>query len=72
MKSSIRVISIIGAILALASPAIATTYVVPGDFSTIQAAIDAASDGDIIELLDGTFMGYGNRDRWGCYFAPQD
>jgi hypothetical protein len=33
-----------------------------GDFPTIQAAIDAASTGDVIELLDGTFTGNGNRD----------
>ena len=33
-----------------------------GDFPTIQAAIDAAWDGDIIELLDGTYTGDGNRD----------
>jgi hypothetical protein len=44
----------------------AATYVVrpdgTGDFPTIQAAIDAAEDGDIIELADGTFTGEGNRD----------
>jgi hypothetical protein len=44
----------------------ADTYVVnpdgTGDFPTIQAAIDAAEDGDIIELTDGTFTGVGNRD----------
>jgi hypothetical protein len=33
-----------------------------GDYPTIQAAIDAANDRDIIELLDGTFTGDGNRD----------
>jgi hypothetical protein len=32
-----------------------------GDFPTIQDAIIASSDGDIIELLDGTFTGPGNR-----------
>jgi hypothetical protein len=32
-----------------------------GDFPTIQAAIDAAEDGDVIELADGTFRGSGNR-----------
>lgn len=44
----------------------ATTYVVnpegTGDFPTIQAAIDAVVDGDVIELTDGTFVGDGNRD----------
>ena len=46
--------------------ALAGTYVVSpdgtGDFPTIQSAIDAATDGDIIALTDGTFTGDGNRD----------
>ncbi len=33
-----------------------------GDHATIQAAIDASSDGDVIELGDGVFSGPGNRD----------
>ncbi|MFC1572069.1 right-handed parallel beta-helix repeat-containing protein [Candidatus Eisenbacteria bacterium] len=33
-----------------------------GDYATIQAAIDASVDGDIIELTDGIFAGDGNRD----------
>jgi len=33
-----------------------------GDFPTIQDAVDAATDGDIIELMQGTFTGDGNRD----------
>lgn len=32
-----------------------------GDAPTIQAAIDMAIDGDIVELTDGAFMGDGNR-----------
>ena len=42
----------------------ATTYVVrpdgTGDFPTIRAAIEAAVDGDIIELTDGHFSGGGD------------
>jgi hypothetical protein len=45
---------------------VAATYVVKpdgtGDFPTIQAAIDGATDGDIIELTNGVFSGHGNRD----------
>jgi len=57
------------AICLLAAPVSATTYLVSpdgsGDFPTIQAAIDGAQDGDVIELADGTFTGPGNRDvRW--------
>ncbi|MFN8549579.1 MAG: right-handed parallel beta-helix repeat-containing protein [Candidatus Eisenbacteria bacterium] len=33
-----------------------------GDFATIQAAINAASPGDLILLASGTFLGPGNRD----------
>ncbi len=33
-----------------------------GDYATIQAAIDGAVAGDLIELGPGTFRGYGNRD----------
>jgi hypothetical protein len=54
----------VGMLLALATAAGATTYVIhpdgSGDFPMIQAAVDAAVDGDIIELTDGTFTGNGN------------
>ena len=33
-----------------------------GDYPTIQAAIDAASEGNLILLADGTYTGPGNRD----------
>jgi predicted outer membrane repeat protein len=56
----------IALVLFLATPCWATEYVVypdgSGDFPTIQAAIDAAASGDIIELADGVFAGNGNRD----------
>src|SRR5690606_26326506 len=46
--------------------ALADTFVVlpdgSGDFATIQAALDVAVDGDVIELGSGTFLGDGNRD----------
>jgi hypothetical protein len=54
--------------LSLTSCAIASaeTYVVSpdgsGDFPTIQTAIDAVVDGDIVQLTDGVFTGEGNRD----------
>lgn len=48
------------------STASAETYVVrpdgTGDFPTIQAALDAVSPGDVIELTNGVFTGDGNRD----------
>ncbi|MFB3908853.1 MAG: hypothetical protein ACE15D_10660 [Candidatus Eisenbacteria bacterium] len=33
-----------------------------GEYPTIQAAVDASVDGDVIELAPGTFTGAGNRD----------
>jgi len=42
-----------------------TLYVRPdgtGDYPTIQAAVDAATDGDVIVLADGVFRGDGNRN----------
>lgn len=51
-------------LLGLASPCLAETHVLAsdgsGDFSTIQAAIDAAVDGDEIVLGDGAYVGPGN------------
>ncbi len=48
-----------------AVPAAETHVVDPGgsgDFPTIQTAIDASQDGDVVELTDGVFAGEGNRD----------
>jgi hypothetical protein len=55
---------VIGLATAAASRA-ASWSVLPdgsGDVATIQAAIDAAQAGDVVELGDGTFTGDGNRD----------
>jgi hypothetical protein len=39
---------------------IGSLFIVPTDFNTIQAAIDAANDFDHIYVLDGTYTGPGN------------
>lgn len=56
----------IAAVVAMPSVAVAETFIIrpdgTGDFPTIQAAVDAAQDGDVIELTDGVFVGPGNRD----------
>lgn len=53
-------------VVATVCAARADTYLVApdgtGDFPTIQAAVDAAGAGDVIELADGVFRGDGNRD----------
>ncbi len=62
----LRRILLVTLVLAVCRSAAATTYVVTpdgtGDFATIQAAINAASAGDVIELTEGVFTGTGNRD----------
>ncbi|MFG0252459.1 MAG: hypothetical protein ACF8NJ_06250, partial [Phycisphaerales bacterium JB038] len=53
------------ALAALTLAATATqagTLHVPGQYPTIQAAIDAAIDGDIVELADGVYTGAGNKN----------
>lgn len=57
----------------MASPLLAVTHHVSpdgsGDYPTIQAAIDAASNGDEIVLADGTFTGDGN---WDLNFGAKE
>lgn len=63
-----RTLTLVSTLLltALGLDSFAATYVVnpdgTGDFPTIQAAVDATVDGDIVELGDGTFVGSDNRD----------
>ncbi|MHC5003341.1 MAG: hypothetical protein ACYTJ0_09470, partial [Planctomycetota bacterium] len=45
-----------------AGPSMAETVGVPGDWPTIQQAIDNCVDGDVIVIDDGTWTGVGNRN----------
>ncbi|MCA9728478.1 MAG: right-handed parallel beta-helix repeat-containing protein, partial [Candidatus Eisenbacteria bacterium] len=63
MRHSLQVALLL---LLTASGVRATTYLVradgSGDYATIQDAIDAAQDGDVVQLGEGTFRGPGNVD----------
>jgi hypothetical protein len=48
-------------VLALGMPLHAATRAVPGTYSTIQAALDACVNGDVVLVADGTYTGSGNR-----------
>lgn len=53
----------LGLIIAFALPLAAqTTILVPGDFSTIQAGLNAASPGDTVLVAPGTYTGPNNRN----------
>jgi hypothetical protein len=64
MKIRVKIITVF--LVACAGLAQAATITVgPGagyDFNTIQAAIDAATDGDVVIVATGTYTGNGNRD----------
>ena len=56
------VAALICLVLAASSPArtITVDNDAPADFTTIQAAIDDANDGDTIVVADGIYTGQGN------------
>jgi hypothetical protein len=53
---AVAVAGLVAAAAAAAAPAAAGVRRVPADHATIQAAIDAAADGDAIEVSDGTYQ----------------
>ncbi len=62
MKSMLFSAIVLTGIVLFAPPAVAVERNVPSEYATIQAAIDASSDGDIVIVASGTYIGTGNRD----------
>ncbi|MDD3726430.1 MAG: hypothetical protein PHI44_04475, partial [Candidatus Ratteibacteria bacterium] len=54
-KKVLAVLAVVGMLFLGAVSAVAATLNVPGDYSTIQAAIDAASPGDTILVAAGRY-----------------
>lgn len=57
-----RAALLVVATLTVAASASAATWRVPEDAPTIQAAIDSAQAGDVVDIADGTYTGAGNHD----------
>ena len=66
MRASVLPTTLVLLLILLPATGFAATYVVQpdgsGDFTTIQDALNAASNGDVICLGDGAFTGAGNKD----------
>lgn len=62
----ISVLIVLACLLGISASSLAATLYVDGSgktgFSNIQAAVDAAADGDVIIIQPGTYTGRGNRD----------
>lgn len=54
--------ALLGCVLQAVVPAMAADRLVPGQYATIQAAIDASKEGDVVLVAPGTYTGPGNRD----------
>ncbi len=62
MRKKNEVLLALGMVFVVASPGLAAERHVPSEYATIQAAIDACSNGDEVIIAQGTYTGDGNRD----------
>ncbi len=62
MRTSALSIILLGGIVLFTGIATATERHVPSPYATIQAAIEAASNSDVVIVAPGTYTGTGNRD----------
>jgi len=62
MKSLVFSAIVLTGIVLFAPLAIAVERNVPGEYATIQAAINASSNGDVVIIAPGTYTGTGNKD----------
>jgi hypothetical protein len=64
MRAFAILLGLMGGAAFLVEEAWSTTIHVPGDYSTIYAALDAASSGDIVEVAPGTYDQFDTRPLW--------
>lgn len=56
MKKLLTICMVVGFVFAIGNTAVAEEWNVPGDYATIQAAIDTAFDGDVIYVHEGYYL----------------
>ena len=62
MNRLVTAILLVAVFLLQASAALAFTYYVPDNYATIQAALDAVVNGDVIIVRDNTYTGWYNKN----------